>query len=529
MSSEKPWQEVLNKNKFLLSLVLITFFYGIYNVLIIGKSWDTFFFIETGKSRLAYLLSLGTVPLKENQVSELYPGVYSIINSFFLQIFPNKYELEIFHLLNFFVSFLGAVGLYKLTKKIFNKEVGIITFFIFILNPIFFGHMGINDRDTVMLTANLWLTFYVMKYLDFDKQKNKKYIIYIALFLALGLGVRFAFLATLIPVFFYGIFIIYKKKLLSNIKTVLFDILKIILISSAIVIFFWAPIHELLFTNPLDLFKKLFAYPWGVPFVLLNGEVHQSGNVPFYYIFVSLFFKTPEYILFLSLLYLLIFKKILNYFSKNISFFLTKQIFVMANIILPSFLLLLSPFSVYDGLRLFLFILPYLSIIPAITLLFIFKNLKLNFYKFIFSTFAILLVYFGLKFLFITPYHYTYLNFFINKKDASKKFENDYWGTSLKELLNEKNLTNLGSEQYIKFSTCGVSNGSVKYYLKQTNLMFNIVRPEENPDYVILTNRVNNNYKKNSKEKTCFDLYKGSSIVKVERDSLLLSAIKKID
>ena len=59
--------------------------------------------------------------------------------------------------------------------------------------------------------------------------------------------------------------------------------------------------------------------------------------------------------------------------------------------------------------------------------------------------------------------------------------------------------------------------------------MFNIVRPEENPDYVILTNRVINSYKKNSKEKTCFDLYKGNSIVKVERDSLLLSAIKKID
>ena len=49
MSSEKPWQEVLNKNKFLLSLVLITFFYGIYNVLIIGKSWDTFFSFKLEK------------------------------------------------------------------------------------------------------------------------------------------------------------------------------------------------------------------------------------------------------------------------------------------------------------------------------------------------------------------------------------------------------------------------------------------------------------------------------------------------
>ena len=110
--------------------------------------------------------------------------------------------------------------------------------------------------------------------------------------------------------------------------------------------------------------------------------------------------------------------------------------------------------------------------------------------------------------MFITPYHYTYLNF-INKKDASKKFENDYLGTSLKELLNEKNLTNLGSEQYIKLALVVLAT-EVSSIIQQTNLMFNIVRPEENPDYVILTNRANNS-DGHPKEKNLMDLYKGSS------------------
>ena len=36
----------------------------------------------------------------------------------------------------------------------------------------------------------------------------------------------------------------------------------------------------------------------------------------------------------------------------------------------------------------------------------------------------------------ITPYQYTYLNIFNGKKESNyKRFENDYWGASLKELM----------------------------------------------------------------------------------------------
>ena len=63
--------------------------------------------------------------------------------------------------------------------------------------------MGINDRDTVMLMVNLWLTFYVMKYLDFDKQKIKIYNLYRFIF-SFRFRCKICFLATEFPYFFMG-------------------------------------------------------------------------------------------------------------------------------------------------------------------------------------------------------------------------------------------------------------------------------------------------------------------------------------
>ena len=88
------------------------------------------------------------------------------------------------------------------------------------------------------------------------------------------------------------------------------------------------------------------------------------------------------------------------------------------------------------------------------------------------------------------------------------------------------------SESYLKLGICGVSKGSVKYYLKRKEIInFRIVREEENPNFIILTNRVLRDYnKENSREMvTCFDKYDGINIEEVKRNGLVLSAIKKIN
>lgn len=521
------------KNTYFFFLILIII-YGIYCALAIGKTWDTFLFINIGKERLAYLFSFGTNEISEQLIEQLYPAIYNTLSAFILQLFPKKFELEVFHLINFSVSFLTVLGIYKLSKKLFNKEIATFTFIIFLLYPIFFGHMSINDRDTVMAFCNVWISFYALQYLKFDTKKNKKYVFYLGFLLALGLGVRFAFVATLVPIVFYSLYLIYISKKDIKIITIVSDIIKIILISSFIVFLFWSSTHEDILNKPYQLIQWSFDRGWGWPFVFINGEVFNSNQIPKSYIFQNLLFKTPEYILFLYLIFFILIFKITKYCNLFIFKFNSKIIFIFANILFPSALLFISPYSIYDGLRLFIYILPYFSIIPAIVIYYLYKNLRNVLNKILLIFLVIFKIYYLYIFFILTPYHYTYLNLFTGDfSQAHTKFENDYWGTSLKELsIKIENNRVLSSKSYVKFSICGVGKGSVKYYLnKIKNFNYKIVGENKNPDFIIIANRVLMDYdKKNSNQFiTCFDKYNNTSLVEVKRNGLVLSAVKNID
>ena len=128
------------------------------------------------------------------------------------------------------------------------------------------------------------------------------------------------------------------------------------------------------------------------------------------------------------------------------------------------------------------------------------------------------------NFIKITPYHYTYLNFFAGPVEQRyKKFENDYWSTSLKELIISSKL----SEDKINFYTCGVSPEIVKNYMKQRYKRSEFTRLNE-ADYIIMTNRTLFSSKEN-KISNCFDEYSSDNVHQVQRNGIILSAIKKIN
>ena len=189
----------------------------------------------------------------------------------------------------------------------------------------------------------------------------------------------------------------------------------------------------------------------------------------------------------------------------------------------PNLILFFVPYPVYDGTRLFLWTLPYFCLIPGLTIYYLIDNLKFLKVKIIFALLCLCFFYFFINFLIITPYQYTYLNIFNGKKENRyQKFENDYWGVSLKELINK---SNLDFNKTIKFATCGTPAKTAKYYLKKKgNHNFKFVSAND-ASYMIMTNRVT----WNGNLITCFDNFKGTNISKVERNNLILSVIRKID
>ena len=84
-------------------------------------------------------------------------------------------------------------------------------------SPIYFGHLAINPKDTIIATANFWILYYVIKYLKSENVSLRKNIsIKMGLFVGLGSGVRVLFLGTLIPIIVFLFLEIFFIKRISK-------------------------------------------------------------------------------------------------------------------------------------------------------------------------------------------------------------------------------------------------------------------------------------------------------------------------
>ena len=115
---------------------ILLIFYTLYCSFNIGMSWDESFYQKTGEINLKYLLSFG-------QIDESFPSkfrystLYWTVLSFINQMFPQKFNLEVYHILNSFFGLMTIVGLYKLNKILFNKPIAKISSIFLFLTPFF--------------------------------------------------------------------------------------------------------------------------------------------------------------------------------------------------------------------------------------------------------------------------------------------------------------------------------------------------------------------------------------------------------
>ena len=288
-----------------------------------------------------------------------------------------------------------------------------------------------------------------------------------------------------------------------------------------ILILFWVDTHSNIITLPFEFINKTLSLDVGWSLNLLNGNYFKSNDIPYDYLFINYLYKLPEFLIFLyvfAIPILYINRKFINSKFKNFKKIILITFFL---IIYPSLILFLIPYPIYDGVRLFLWSAPYLVIIPSITTYIIFKN-KNFFYKLIKITLSILFAFHLLNFLTITPYHYTFLNYFSGNKDLRyKKFENDYWSTSLKELIMSSKL----GDGRITYYSCGVNPEIAKMYMKKKYKRSEFTN-KTNATYVIMTNRTLLSEKDN-KITNCYDEYGAENVHQIKRNGIILSAIKK--
>ena len=527
-----------------LSLIFLSVLiaYPLYCIIQLGVTWDVGFHYTLGKDRLDYLFSLGSNEVNTTPyVNKFYTGTYSTISALFVQFFPRKYTIEAIYIFNLSFSILAIFGIYKIAKEFFNKQIAQITFLLCYFNPIFFGHMAINSMDTIVAFANIWWFYTVLRYFKYqqDKQRKNNYVIFSALLLGLGLGIRYTFLLTLVPIFLFIIleifyFKIFISKKFSK-KLFIKDAFIILVVTYFIMVLFWPETHSNIFLMPIKLAIEGLSTGFGPPFILYEEEIFLPNKLPSSYILVNLLYKMPEFIILSFIAFICFFFKMVSYFKNRFKAFKFKIFTIFIILIFPNILLLVNPWGLYDGIRLFLYLIPFICIVPAILFFFLYKMINGNLYKLTLSCFVFLQLFFLFNFFTLSPYQYVYLNLLAGKySENSKKFENDYWGVSTKELISKiSRYDKTLSSSEIKIALCGLTDAHVKKYLKKyKNLKFKLVNNDEDFDFIIMNNRISWDLKNTEidiqKNKTCFQKFPGEDLINVKRRGLILSRMTKI-
>ena len=151
--------------------------YSIYCAIIVGETWDEAFHLNQGKIILDYLFSFGEID-HHILYRENYSAIYWTLSYLLTKQFPLQYQIEVSHLVNLTFSLSAIIGIGKLTQELFNKKVGKIVFLILFFYPVFFGHMAINSKDTIVAFSHVWITYLILRYLKNQSLKNKTSKIY---------------------------------------------------------------------------------------------------------------------------------------------------------------------------------------------------------------------------------------------------------------------------------------------------------------------------------------------------------------
>ncbi len=494
-------------NKILISSISLMFLLAWWSSLTIGLSSDEYFHHINGLVRYKYLISFGEFDGYEFRNNRFYPGLYDTISYAIGQIillidkkfYANNIDF-VMHLVNISFSSLSILGLYLIVKKIFNNNIAILASLITLLNPFFFGHMGMNSKDVIIFFSLIWFCYYFYLYCVED-EKTTKNLLLASFFIGFGCGVRLTFPVVIFPVIICGLIFLfnkYKSNYGPLVKRLLWHSVITITITIFLIILCWPHmIEEIQRGNFLDFFslivKNTINWNDGPKTGFVNGEYYEVFNTPKTYFLDVITYRLPFYFTLLIIFTYLLFltKNLLA--QSQIKYF--NQKFLLINILafFPIILALILGVNIYDNLRLFLFIIPFFSLIAAFSIDQLFSTFKKSWLSK--TSLAMVLILFSLsfyRFILLTPYQYDYINYsFLKFEDSKGKFEHDYWGASYKELVSkiEKKYSKEEIKDF-KITNCS-GDGILLYYLTRKLGKKMIYRSEKEREatHVVMINR----------------------------------------
>ncbi len=233
--------------------------------------WDAHVYIGMGK----YIFSSGQIGMWES----FRPLIHPIIIGAFWKVGLNPIAWS--KILDLIFSIISIFLLYKISEKVFNKKIAIISSLIFSLTPVFIMHTGLILTEPLALTFGLLSIFLILD------QTRLTRIFFSGIFLSLAFLTKFT-----AGIFFAAIFMVLmfkKEKFSVKVKNMFYLSVGFVLPIIPYMIFNY-------FRYP-NLFEPFISGSW-----IVTTATWLYGNGYMYYL-IDFFFKNPLYLFFFVYVY----------------------------------------------------------------------------------------------------------------------------------------------------------------------------------------------------------------------------------
>ncbi len=332
-----------------------------------------------------------------------------------------KQKIHTRHYLGFILFFLGSICFYVLLKSRFNELLSLLGTTVYVCTPRIFAHSFFNPKDTVFLSFFVICLYAFSKFLRKPSNSN---IFLLALSTAMMLNSRILglslFLIAAVSV------LLFNKTYKLNIKYFGLYLIE----TSVCLVIIWPLLWTDSFTNLKDSFSLFSQYPWKGE-LLYWGNYISSFELPWHYIPSWILVTTPlVFLLFIlvgiGLLFVEVFK---NYKSWFIRYTTTLDSTILAATLGPLLAIIVFDSVVYGGWRHMFFLhagFVYSIIFAIHKLSILFPSLKMP----LMLSLMIGIVFSIFNLIRLHPLQNTYFNPIAG--ETLQKFEQDYWGVSMK-------------------------------------------------------------------------------------------------
>ncbi|MHC4166272.1 MAG: glycosyltransferase family 39 protein [Planctomycetota bacterium] len=393
---------------------------------------------------------------------------------------------ESIHLVNALFGLLGVVAVYKLGSFLASPLAGFLSALFLILTPRFYGHSFNNPKDIPMAVLSTFVVYYLVRAIPYLPRIPKGLFLKLGVSLGLVLAVR---TGAVILIGYIGIvFVLWMVNKhfsdsgpgqrgmasRSDFWALSKTLIVVCLVAYFVMLAWWPAAQVQPIKQPVKSLLAASNFEHSIA-VYFDGATISNKDLPWYYLVKWFLITLPEFYLFALAVGLIgagatLLLRRVKFTSLDRDRALGVFIILFGIAFPLSYTVILQPTD-YDGIRHFLFVVPLLAVVAALSVTEILSRAVPAVIKAIvmilISSSALVTV---VDMIQLHPYQYVYFNRMLGKGlgNAAKSFETEYWGSSYKEGV-EWLVNNYGDEnkdRKVKVVSCLYAL-STSYYLPE--------------------------------------------------------------